>query len=253
VETFPFKKVIIAFIAVMAIVAGVGLYLGSEKNDPTTTTPEASGTITLTMAVNGNGSTSPLVGTHIYAKGTVIPITAMPDSGWQFDGWIGDDVVNPNSAATAITMDTGKTVTANFNQISQIVEPEPVVEEPEPVAEEPEPVAEEPEPVVEKPEPVAEEPEPVAEEPEPVAEEPEPVVESEPAQYTLTIYVAGIGTVTGAGIYDEGTVVLIGAIPASGWEFVVWGGDIATIADTSSSNTTIVMDSNKTIVVIFSR
>jgi uncharacterized repeat protein (TIGR02543 family) len=232
VETFPFKKVIIAFIAVMAIVAGVGLYLGSEKNDPTTTTPEASGTITLTMAVNGNGSTSPLVGTHIYAKGTVIPITAMPDSGWQFDGWIGDDVVNPNSAATAITMDTGKTVTANFNQISQIVEPEPVVEEPEPVAEEPEPVAEEPEPV---------------------AEEPEPVVESEPAQYTLTIYVAGIGTVTGAGIYDEGTVVLIGAIPASGWEFVVWGGDIATIADTSSSNTTIVMDSNKTIVVIFSR
>ena len=42
-ETFPFKKVIIALIVLMVIVAGVGLYLGANESAPATTptmTPE---------------------------------------------------------------------------------------------------------------------------------------------------------------------------------------------------------------------
>lgn len=70
----------------------------------------------LTMAVNGNGSTISAVGDHSYAEGTVIPISATPDSGWQFDSWTGD-VVNPNSATTAIILNADKTVTANFSQV----------------------------------------------------------------------------------------------------------------------------------------
>jgi uncharacterized repeat protein (TIGR02543 family) len=77
--------------------------------------PEAV-TVTLTMAVNGSGSTTPAVGTHQYAEGEVVNITATAASGWQFDGWTGD-VANSGSASTAVTTDASKTVTANFSEI----------------------------------------------------------------------------------------------------------------------------------------
>ncbi len=70
---------------------------------------------TLTMAVNGSGSTTPAVGGHTYRAGTVVNITATPEPYWQFDNWTGD-VANPNSATTTVTMDADKTVTANFSQ-----------------------------------------------------------------------------------------------------------------------------------------
>jgi len=75
---------------------------------------------TLTMAVSGNGSTTPSVGDHNYAEGEVITISAVPDSGWQFDIWTGD-VADPYSASTTVNMDTDKTVTATFFQDSGIV------------------------------------------------------------------------------------------------------------------------------------
>jgi hypothetical protein len=74
-----------------------------------------------------------------------------------------------------------------------------------------------------------------------------------PPTYTLTINTVGNGTTTGAGTYDEGTVVPISATPASGWEFVNWTGDIATVANALSPNTTIIMDSNKAITANFSQ
>ncbi|MBI4285758.1 MAG: leucine-rich repeat domain-containing protein, partial [Chloroflexi bacterium] len=69
---------------------------------------------TLTMAVNGSGTTDPAVGAHTYAAGTVVNITATPDAGWQFVNWTGD-VADPNAANTTVTMDADKTVTANFS------------------------------------------------------------------------------------------------------------------------------------------
>ena len=74
---------------------------------------------TLNMQLIGNGSTTPTVGTHDYGEGTVVGITATPDSDWQFDSWTGDVSV-PSSAATAVTMDSDKTVTASFSQIMTI-------------------------------------------------------------------------------------------------------------------------------------
>ena len=71
---------------------------------------------TLTLQVSGSGSITPTVGTHDYSEGTVVSITATPDSGWQFNKWTGD-VSNPNSAATIVTMDKDKTVTASFSQV----------------------------------------------------------------------------------------------------------------------------------------
>jgi len=46
-----------------------------------TVTPRAV-TYTLTMEVNGNGSTIPSVGSHTYDAGTVVDISATPDTGW---------------------------------------------------------------------------------------------------------------------------------------------------------------------------
>ncbi len=77
---------------------------------------EGAVTHTLTMAVSGNGSTTPAPGDHSLLEGTVVPISVTPDSGWQFDSWTGD-VADPNSPSTTATMDSDKTVTANFTQL----------------------------------------------------------------------------------------------------------------------------------------
>ncbi|HEY33364.1 MAG TPA: hypothetical protein G4O10_09725 [Dehalococcoidia bacterium] len=82
--------------------------------------PPGTETLTLTMAVNGSGSTTPAVGTHQYSEGEVINITATAASGWQFDGWTGD-VPNSNSASTTVTMDADKTATANFSEAEEPV------------------------------------------------------------------------------------------------------------------------------------
>ncbi|MCD6567706.1 MAG: PKD domain-containing protein [Dehalococcoidia bacterium] len=71
---------------------------------------------TLTMAVTGNGSTTPAVGGHDYTSGTAVPITAIPDAGWLFDSWTGD-VADTLSASTTVTVDADKTVTASFIEI----------------------------------------------------------------------------------------------------------------------------------------
>jgi Fe-S cluster assembly iron-binding protein IscA len=74
------------------------------------------GQIALTMQVNGNGTTTPAVGTHSYPKNTIVDITATPDPGWEFVNWTGA-VADVNDPTTTVTMDVDKTVTANFTQL----------------------------------------------------------------------------------------------------------------------------------------
>jgi hypothetical protein len=66
--------------------------------------------------------------------------------------------------------------------------------------------------------------------------------------YTLTINTNGNGTVTGAGTYEEGTVVDIMATPDEGWVFLSWSGDVA---DPNAASTTVTMDGNKTVTANF--
>ena len=70
----------------------------------------------LATAVTGNGATSPAEGSNTYAYGTVVTITATPDTCWQFDSWTGD-VADSNAATTTVTMDEAQNVTANFSII----------------------------------------------------------------------------------------------------------------------------------------
>ncbi len=70
----------------------------------------------LTLDANGNGLVNPKIGTHSYAEGTEVTITATPDSGWRFDSWSGA-VADPDSATTTVVIKSDDTVTANFSQI----------------------------------------------------------------------------------------------------------------------------------------
>jgi hypothetical protein len=85
-------------------------------SDKTVTANFSQISYTLSMEVDGNGSTTPAVGDHTYLDGTVVNITATPDSGWEFDSWSGD-VADPDDATTTVTMDSDKTVTANFVEV----------------------------------------------------------------------------------------------------------------------------------------
>jgi hypothetical protein len=75
----------------------------------------ASTTYDLTIAVDpeGGGTTDPAVGSHTYADGSVVDITATPNEGYVFDHWDGD-VADVDAASTRVTTDEEKTVTAHF-------------------------------------------------------------------------------------------------------------------------------------------
>ena len=70
----------------------------------------------LTTNVSGQGSVNLNPSGGTYDSGTVVAVTATPASGWQFDGWSGDLSGSQNPAN--ITMNSNKSVTANFSQIS---------------------------------------------------------------------------------------------------------------------------------------
>ncbi len=76
-----------------------------------------------------------------------------------------------------------------------------------------------------------------------------------PQQYTLTVSSTTGGSVTAPGedafVYDDETVVDINAAADSGYHFVNWTGDTATIADVNSSATTIIVDADYSIQANF--
>lgn len=71
----------------------------------------------LTLSVTGNGTVSPVPGTHTYEDGTVVAINTAPATGWRFDGWTGETAtVNSTSSPNAtITMNGDYTIAANFS------------------------------------------------------------------------------------------------------------------------------------------
>jgi hypothetical protein len=79
---------------------------------------------TLTMAVSlaDSGITSPAAGDHDYSQGEVVAITATANTGYRFINWSGD-VADPNAASTTVTVDSTKTVTANFEESGLTPEP----------------------------------------------------------------------------------------------------------------------------------
>ena len=89
--------------ALMGIFAAVGGFDEPEEK------------FTLTIYVEGQGTTHPSPGTYKYEEGHQIPITPVPDPGHEFDRWSGD--YSGTSSTLSITMDTDKSVTASFKAI----------------------------------------------------------------------------------------------------------------------------------------
>ncbi len=71
---------------------------------------------TLTVTIVGNGivevDTIAYTGPVTVDEGTSLALLAIPDSGYQFDGWSGD------ASASPVIMDADKSVTATFSEIS---------------------------------------------------------------------------------------------------------------------------------------
>ncbi|MFC1946502.1 InlB B-repeat-containing protein [Chloroflexota bacterium] len=68
----------------------------------------------LSIGIEGKGSVFPPAGTYDYVDGTIVNISATPNTGCQFDGWTGD-VNNTNAASTSVTMDQDKSIVAKFS------------------------------------------------------------------------------------------------------------------------------------------
>jgi uncharacterized repeat protein (TIGR02543 family) len=86
--------------------SGVSYTYTIEPNTPSVT-------YDLTMAVDpaGSGTTVPVVGAHTYDEGTVVDVTASPNSGYAFDHWSG---ACTGTGACQVTMNADRSVTAHF-------------------------------------------------------------------------------------------------------------------------------------------
>ena len=74
----------------------------------------------LTITVTGGGWViSPGKGTFPYDAGTVVSLLATPGTGYEFVGWTGDvtTIADVNAASTTITMNGDYSITANFEAI----------------------------------------------------------------------------------------------------------------------------------------
>jgi len=94
---------------------------GYEYDNPLAITVDSDKSITanfvqlkcvLTIDAGTGGTTDPVPGSHPYNTGTQVLVTAVPDSGYQFNGWGGDASGTANPIT--IKMDSDKSIIATF-------------------------------------------------------------------------------------------------------------------------------------------
>jgi uncharacterized repeat protein (TIGR02543 family) len=146
-------------------------------------------TVDMSVLPVDGGSTFPAEGAHFYQENEMLTIAANANPGYRFVNWTGD-VPDPFAPSTTITIDSDKTITANFEEVPT---------------------------------------------------------------YILSIAAAPLeGGTTSPGngdqLYSEDQVVVVTAIPETGYRFVSWTGDVT---DPTAPSTTITMDMDKTITANF--
>jgi len=88
--------------------------MDSNKTVTATFTQEV--TYTLTITTTTGGTTSPSPGAHVYSSGANVPVTAIPQGGYQFDYWELDSVDVGSANPYTVTMDDDHTLHAVFKQ-----------------------------------------------------------------------------------------------------------------------------------------
>jgi len=216
------------------------------------------GQFTLSVMAVGSGvvMVDPAQGAH--DPDTQVTLTAQADEGWHFTGWSGDLSGSENPAT--ITMDSDKEVTATFmNQFTLDVmtvgngavtlDPEGGVYDEGTVVtltatpDEDWGFGEWSDDVMGSQNPAV------------IVMDGDKTVtatftEVMGGQFTLSVTTEGSGIVMlepPAGVYDDGTDVILEAIPDSGWRFSEWSGDLS---DTGNP-ATVTMDADKVITAIF--
>ncbi len=162
--------------------------MDSDKNITATFTELPFNIFILSVVTSGNGTVTLSPPGGIYIEGTPVTVTASPGAGHEFSGWSGD-LTGTTSPAT-ITMNSDKSIVATF--VEQTIE-----------------------------------------------------------QYSLTLNPTGSGSIIAnppGGVYDEGTVVTLTAVPDANYQFDGWSGDLSG----TTSPTTITMDGDKTVNAAFS-
>jgi len=94
------------FLIAVALVIGIAACNGPD-------------TYQLTVSSTVGGSViAPAEEISTYDAGAVVELEATPDDGYEFHVWIGDteDIADPDSASTTITMNGNYSITANFGK-----------------------------------------------------------------------------------------------------------------------------------------
>jgi len=76
------------------------------------------GNITLTVNIEGSGAVNPPPGTYPQPQGSQVNLSAVPESGWVFEGWYGD--ISGSSTEIPVIMDKSKKVIARFTQTKAV-------------------------------------------------------------------------------------------------------------------------------------
>jgi uncharacterized repeat protein (TIGR02543 family) len=221
--------------------------------------PSSPASYRLVIDTEGNGETVPEAGAHNYSEGTVVHLEAIPDDGWEFIEW-GGGVADSNDATTTVTMDGDKRVTARFEEGEyqltvrvdgggsttptagshsyrgdRTVDLEAIPNDGWEFIEWEGDVTDSGDATTT------------------VTMDRDKTVTARFAEvgYRLTIHLSGQGTITpGAGqhLYSENTTVNLKAVPDEGWRFAGWTGDVA---DADSEETSVTMDSDKSVTANF--
>jgi hypothetical protein len=212
----------------------------------------------LTINIDGNGSVTKNPDQETYEFGTIVELTAIPDTGWSFSHWSGD--LSGSENPEEITIDSDKEVTAHFtiNEYTLTINIEgngTVIKDPEQEEYEYGTIVE----LTAVPGTGwsfshwdgditgSENPVNIT-----INEDKEVTANFSINYYTLSIDILGQGEVIkdpDEDSYPYGTIVELTAIPDDGWEFSHWSGDI-----TGSENPAyITIDENKSVTAHFSQ
>ncbi len=259
----------IKFMGLLVLILAVTITLGACDLDDD---PEPEDTFNLTVDYEGVGETTPDAGTHEFEQNTMVDLEAVPrDEDWEFAYWEGD-VSNRHEASTQVFMDGDKEVTAVFVESDEAdydltinydgrgtTQPEMGTHTYE-ANELVEIVAEAAEgwefdywrgDVMEADENVANVYMDADKEVTAVfAPEDE---EEEKEQYELIMDQDGQGDISpsiGRHEYEEYELVELEAIPAEGWQFERWEGDVT---NPDSPETSIQMEEDQEVTAIFTR
>ncbi len=213
---------------------------------------------TLSINIDGNGSVSKDPDQETYEYGTIVELTAIPDTGWSFSHWSGD--LSGDESPGYITMNSDKTVTAHFsiNEYNLTINIEgdgEVIKDPDQETYEYGTVVE----LTAVPDTgwsfshwsgditSSENPEYIT-----INEDKEVTANFSINHYTLTIDIIGQGEVNkdpDLSSYPYGTTVEITAIPDEAWLFSHWSGDLSG----SNNPEYITINGNKSVTAHFSQ